>query len=255
MIDLDEVQKLLDGVDGCLNLLDGLVAESGRGVEWGEEDAFRMGEWFEDHDIALIAATRAAARQLVPDMAAEIAALRTENEFMKTCGVIEMMVRNPNVNSFVAEWEGRAIKAEAEVARLKLESDNLCQIERNVQSVREHEHKRAEAALAEVVRLSTPPDDAEADRMTRRLRERAYFTRDAGHFDDAELDERVADALTRLSHALAAETAKREAMEEALRFYADENRFGLPSDGPWGAGSTDFGRMARETLAKHGSKT
>ena len=37
---------------------------------------------------------------------------------------------------------------------------------------------------------------------------------------------------------------------EALRFYADENRSGLPSDGPWGLGSNDFGRRARAVLAK-----
>jgi hypothetical protein len=37
---------------------------------------------------------------------------------------------------------------------------------------------------------------------------------------------------------------------EVLRFYADENRYGLPSDGPWGLGSTDFGKIARATLAE-----
>lgn len=60
----------------------------------------------------------------------------------------------------------RALLAErealtAEVARLKSERDELLrdnekllQIVRNVQSVREHEHKRAESALAEVARLT-----------------------------------------------------------------------------------------------------
>jgi hypothetical protein len=37
---------------------------------------------------------------------------------------------------------------------------------------------------------------------------------------------------------------------DALRFYADENRYGLPSDGPWGLGSTDFGKIARALLAE-----
>jgi hypothetical protein len=37
---------------------------------------------------------------------------------------------------------------------------------------------------------------------------------------------------------------------EALRFYAWENEIRLPSDGPWGAGSTDFGKAARTTLAE-----
>ena len=37
---------------------------------------------------------------------------------------------------------------------------------------------------------------------------------------------------------------------DALRFYAWENEMRLPSDGPWGAGSTDFGKVARATLAE-----
>jgi hypothetical protein len=37
---------------------------------------------------------------------------------------------------------------------------------------------------------------------------------------------------------------------EALRFYAWENEIRLPSDGPWGAGSTDFGKAARTILAE-----
>ena len=37
---------------------------------------------------------------------------------------------------------------------------------------------------------------------------------------------------------------------EALRFYAWENEMRLPSEGPWGAGSTDFGTVARTTLAE-----
>lgn len=37
---------------------------------------------------------------------------------------------------------------------------------------------------------------------------------------------------------------------EALRFYAWENEMRLPSDGPWGAGSTDFGKVARAALAE-----
>ena len=37
---------------------------------------------------------------------------------------------------------------------------------------------------------------------------------------------------------------------KALRFYAWENEMRLPSDGPWGAGSTDFGKVARATLVE-----
>ena len=48
--------------------------------------------------------------------------------------------------------------------------------------------------------------------------------------------------------AKAAEAKLAQAVE-ALRFYAWENEMRLPSDGPWGAGSTDFGKVARATLA------
>lgn len=44
--------------------------------------------------------------------------------------------------------------------------------------------------------------------------------------------------------------AKLAKAAEALRFYAWENEMRLPSDGPWGAGSTDFGKVARATLAE-----
>ena len=55
-----ERDRLRDALAPCVNLLDGLVAESGREVGWGEEDSFRMGEWFEKHDIDLLARARAA---------------------------------------------------------------------------------------------------------------------------------------------------------------------------------------------------
>lgn len=42
-----------------LDLLDGLVKESGRGIDYGEEDPFRMGEWFEDSDFDEIERARA----------------------------------------------------------------------------------------------------------------------------------------------------------------------------------------------------
>jgi hypothetical protein len=51
--------KGLKAIENCLDLLDGLVAESGRAVDYGEEDSFRMGEWFAPHDFAAIAEARA----------------------------------------------------------------------------------------------------------------------------------------------------------------------------------------------------
>ena len=55
-----EITRLRDALAPCVNLLNGLVAESGREVSWGEEDSFRMGEWFEKHDIDMLASARAA---------------------------------------------------------------------------------------------------------------------------------------------------------------------------------------------------
>lgn len=60
------------------------------------------------------------------------------------------------------------------------------------------------------------------------------FEEDAG-----QLREKLAECEVRLGKAV-----------EALRFYAWENEMRLPSDGPWGAGSTDFGKVARATLAE-----
>jgi hypothetical protein len=72
-----------------------------------------------------------------------------------------------------------------------------------------------------------------------------------------DADKRAADrieALINLNEALVELMDDRDAKlakaVEALRFYADENRYGLPSDGPWGLGSTDFGKIARALLAE-----
>ena len=46
----------------------------------------------------------------------ELELLREELHLFKTAGIIEIAVRNPNVSSWLIEWENRAIKAE-EAAR------------------------------------------------------------------------------------------------------------------------------------------
>jgi hypothetical protein len=65
---LADTQALLDkavvALRDCADLLDGLVAESGRSIEWGEEDPFRMGEWFEPEDLAKIERARAALAEI-----------------------------------------------------------------------------------------------------------------------------------------------------------------------------------------------
>lgn len=41
-----------------------------------------------------------------------------ENEFMKTCGVIELAIRNPNVAAYIDHWEVRALGSELLQAKL-----------------------------------------------------------------------------------------------------------------------------------------
>ena len=58
------VKALVGALEPCLEMLDALVIESARFIEYGEEDAFRMGEWFEREEIEAIEAARAALAQL-----------------------------------------------------------------------------------------------------------------------------------------------------------------------------------------------
>lgn len=103
-----------------------------------------------------------------------ITALRAERDFLLTCGVIELAVRNPDVMEYVKHWEARAEAAEAEAARLTAENlrlNDLCRdlshglvnseaevarlmadIERHVE-IAADESTRAEAAEAEVAQL------------------------------------------------------------------------------------------------------
>ena len=55
-----EVEKLRGALHNCVGMLDCLVAESGRSIEWDQEDPFRMGEWFEPDDLKQLAQARAA---------------------------------------------------------------------------------------------------------------------------------------------------------------------------------------------------
>jgi hypothetical protein len=61
-IDAPDVAELVEALRNCVGLLDGLVAESARSIEWGEEDPFRMGEWFEADDLAQIERARTLAK-------------------------------------------------------------------------------------------------------------------------------------------------------------------------------------------------
>lgn len=53
-------ERLEAALHNCVGMLDQLVAESGRDIEWGAEDPFRMGEWFEPDDLKQLEQARAA---------------------------------------------------------------------------------------------------------------------------------------------------------------------------------------------------
>ena len=55
-----------------------------------------------------------------------VAAIRAEYEAkLATFGMVELAVRNPNVSSYITEWEGRALSAEAKLASERKHADEL----------------------------------------------------------------------------------------------------------------------------------
>lgn len=56
---------------------------------------------------------------LYEEAADRIEELEAEIETLTTAGIVEVAARNPNVMEYMRHWEGRAEKAEAEVARLR----------------------------------------------------------------------------------------------------------------------------------------
>lgn len=48
----------------------------------------------------------------VQSLRLQVHMLQQENENFKTCGIVEIAVRNPNVASYVKHWEERAVNAE-----------------------------------------------------------------------------------------------------------------------------------------------
>ena len=65
-MDLPQIKALRDALAGCLPIIGDLVKESGRSVEYGEEDAFRRGEWFESGDLQKVEAAYAALAEGTP---------------------------------------------------------------------------------------------------------------------------------------------------------------------------------------------
>lgn len=109
-----------------------------------------------------------------------------------------------------------------------------------------------DAALAEVARLSTPPDDAEVLAIIKDVTFEAVNSE-----IDRVLAGRICQKLARLSHALAAEKAKREAMEAALTeidALDPEHLIDSCAHTAMRGLVLRMGEVARATLAKHGSK-
>ena len=52
-----------------------------------------------------------------------LAQAQQENEQWRTWGVIEIAIRNVNVASYMNEWEGRALKAETQLAALTAQQE------------------------------------------------------------------------------------------------------------------------------------
>lgn len=65
-MELPQIKALRDALAGCLPIIGDLVKESGRSVEYGEEDAFRRGEWFESGDLQKVEAAQAALAEGTP---------------------------------------------------------------------------------------------------------------------------------------------------------------------------------------------
>lgn len=55
----------------------------------------------------------------------EVDRLRQEITDLINSGIVEVAVRNPNVLEYMRHWEGKAEKAEAEVERLRAQSETM----------------------------------------------------------------------------------------------------------------------------------
>ena len=58
-----KLAKAVEALRSCVTILNATIEESGRSIEWGEEDPFRMGEWFDD-DMVSILSVRAVLAEL-----------------------------------------------------------------------------------------------------------------------------------------------------------------------------------------------
>lgn len=179
----------------------------------------------------------------------QLAALVAENRSGVLCCDDKCRVMDAKSGCICATNSDAIEHLQAEVARLVSDLDHgakdYCVL-----------MERHDALTVEVARLSTPPDDAEVAALVEMFRLLGDTESFAPHQHYV-----AADALTRLSHTLAAETAKREAMEVATKpFLGDETMERLLWEGIQPTELVTirvqkriYDRL-RATLAKHGSK-
>lgn len=74
--------------------------------------------------------------------AEEVARLKADSEILRHANTIEIAVRNESgsVSEYMNHWEGRTLKAEAEVERLRAEGERL------LTEMRRHQHDNEEQA-------------------------------------------------------------------------------------------------------------
>jgi hypothetical protein len=61
-------------------------------------------------------------REHIVELRAEVSRLREALKQWESWGIIEIAVRNQSVSDYMDHWEGRALKAEADVSRLQQEN-------------------------------------------------------------------------------------------------------------------------------------
>lgn len=81
--------------------------------------------------IGLAAHAFSSLRLAAEQRAEEIKGLKADLGQWRSWGIIEVAIRNPNVQSYMDHWEGRALKAEAELSSLKTEHDRLQRLVRD----------------------------------------------------------------------------------------------------------------------------
>jgi hypothetical protein len=169
--------------------------------------------------------------RLLNEAASALVSLARENDTLTHGGIIEVAVRNQSVSDYMTHWEGRALKAEAEVVSLARERDEARQ------AAQQHWDERQR----EVRDLETERDEAEARGRRAGLREAAAHARaqafdklrderwDAGFNRACEVCASAIDALAASGELQAAAPGPHPWTPDASK-----NRCLVCGDGPWG---------------------